>query len=148
MIVTNKQKIVFKMRLLLTLLILNIFLMIAGYVLRSLIHEDLQLPLLGASLVFLLLIISRIIRLRVFHFENTGAVFSIKSYHPVKRGIIFPSVDYPVNRLRAFKIEKSLMAKNIVVEVNTQQKENPLRVKLKASNITDKDYMRMINSFT
>lgn len=148
MIITNKRKIVLKMRILLALLILNIFFIIAGYVLRSLIHEDIQLPLLGLGLVFLVLIISRIIRLRVFHFENTGAVFSIKSYHPVKRGIIFPSVDYPVNRLRAFKIEKSLMAKNIVVEVNTQQKENPLRVKLSASSITDKDYMRMINSFT
>lgn len=148
MIITNKRKIVLKMRILLMLFILNVFLMITGYVLRSFIPEDLRWPVLGVSAIFLILIVSRIVRLRVFHFENTGAVFSIKSYHPVKRGIIFPSVDYPVNRLRAFKIEKSLMAKNIVVEVNTQQKENPLRVKLNASSITDKDYMRMINSFT
>ncbi|WP_157676784.1 hypothetical protein [Chryseobacterium sp. T16E-39] len=130
------------------LLIIDVFLVIAGYILESFIGEDIEWALLTVSTVLFGLILTNIIRLRVFHFENTGAVFSIKYYHPIKRGVIFPHIDYPVNRLRAFKIEESLMAKKIVIEVNSQQKETPLRIKVKASNISDKDYHRMIKSFT
>ena len=148
MIITNKSKVVLKMRILITLLIVDIFLIVTGFILESFINENIEWPLLGLSIVFFLLILTNIMRLRVFHFENTGAVFSIKYYHPIKKGIIFPHVDYPVTRLRAFKIEKSLLAKMVVIEVNTQQKEYPLRIKVKASNISDKDYLRMMKSFT
>lgn len=136
------------MRILMILLVIDVFLVIAGFILESFIQENIEWPLLAISAVFFLLILNSIIRLRVFHFENTGAVFSIKYYHPIKKGIIFPQVDYPVTRLKALKLERSLLAKNVVIEVSTQQKENPLRIKVKASNISDKDYHRMMKSFT
>jgi len=147
MVVTNRKKVIFKMRILMALLIIDVFLAIGSYILKSFIEESILWTILSASLVVFVLTLTSIIRLRVFHFENTGAVFSIKYYHPLKKGVIFPSVDYPVNRLRAFKIEESLMAKKIVIEVNSQQKESPVRIKVKASNISDKDYHRMIKSF-
>lgn len=136
------------MRILILLLVIDILLVIAGFILKSFIEKSIEWVLLSASVLLFLWILSSIIRLRVFHFENTGAVFSIKYYHPIKKGIVFPFVDYPVNRLRTFKIEESLMAKKILIEVNSQQKEDPIRIKVKASNISDKDYHRMIKSFT
>lgn len=147
MVVTNKNKIVLRMRILIALLIIDVSLVVAGYILKSFIEEDIEWLLLSVSVILFSLILTSIMRLRVFHFENTGAVFSIKYYHPIKRGIVFPCIDYPVNRLRAFKMKRSLLAKIVIIEVNSQQKENPLRIKVKASNISDKDYHRMIKSF-
>ncbi|MBK1897333.1 hypothetical protein [Chryseobacterium paridis] len=135
------------MRILMALLVIDVLLVIAGCILKSYIHENIEWPLLSISIIIFLLILNNIIRLRVFHFENTGAVFSIKSYHPIKTGVVRPHIDYPVNRLRALKMKRSMMAKIVIIEVNSQQKETPLRIKVKASSISDKDYVRMINSF-
>ncbi len=102
--------------------------------------------LILASFPFIILV-NQIINLRVFYFENTGAVFSIKYYHPLKKGIIKPIVEYPNYLLRAFKIEQSFFADIMIIEILTKQKVNIKIIKIKVSNMSKKDQTKIINSF-
>ncbi len=148
MVLTNKDKVISKMRVWQFLLVFNCCLAVCGFVLQSLIPVELRWPLLGMFLVISILIIKKITSLKVFQFENSGFIFSIKYYHPSKKGIVFPLVEYPVHKLRSFKIERSVFADIIVIDVDLKEKEMPFRIKIRVSDINDRDYRKMVNSFS
>jgi hypothetical protein len=148
MVLTNKDKVISKMRILQLLLGFICCLTIGGYILRSFIPIEFRWPLLGVSLVISLLILRKLMNLKVFHFENSGFIFSIKYYHPSKKKIVFPLIEYPVNKLRSLKIERSVFADVIVIDVDLKEKEMPFRIKIKVSDISDRDYRKMVNSFS
>ncbi|MFP7654273.1 hypothetical protein [Chryseobacterium proteolyticum] len=148
MMISNKDRIISKMRILQFLLAMNCCLALAGSVLKSFIPLELRWTLVGVFFVVSLIILKKITNLKVFQFENSGFIFSIKYYHPSKKGIVFPLVEYPVNKLRSLKMERSMFADIIVIEVDLKEKEMPFKIKIKVSDISDSDYRKMVNSFS
>ncbi|MEY8760016.1 hypothetical protein [Chryseobacterium tongliaoense] len=147
MTVSNKDKIIRKMNIFLGILILDIFLTVAGFILKSFIDESFRWPLFFFSLALGLFIIIQLINLRIFHFENSGAIFSIKRYHPLKSNVAFPVVEYPVNMLRTLKKERFLFSDFIIIEVHSKKKNKLIRFSIKVSSFSERDYRRMRNSF-
>ncbi|MBT2621936.1 hypothetical protein [Chryseobacterium sp. ISL-6] len=130
------------------ILIFNVFLAVTGYVLKSLINEELRWPLVFLSFLLTLFIIYRLMKLRVFYFENNGVIFSIKYHHPLKKSIIYPVVEYPVNRLRTFKRVQLLFSDMFIIEVGSNEKDSPKRIKIKVSGLSSRDYLDIINSLS
>lgn len=147
MIVSNKDKIIRKMNIFLGILILDIFLIITGFILKFFIDENFRWPLFFFSLALGVIIIIRLINLRIFQFENSGAIFSIKRYHPLKKGIVFPMVEYPVNMLRTLKRDRFLFSDFIIIEVHSKKKDKLIRFNIKVSSFGEREYRRMKNSF-
>ncbi|WP_230036068.1 hypothetical protein [Chryseobacterium sp. Bi04] len=135
------------MKILQFLFAFNCGLVLVGYTLKSFILVSLRWPWAILFFVISILILRKIVNLRIFQFENSGLVFSIKSYHPLKKGIVSPLVEYPVDYLRSLKIERSVFVDVIVIDIDLKEKETPFRIKIKVSDISDNDYRRMVNSF-
>lgn len=147
MIITNKNKVNLEMNILLIFLVLIICFLSAGFILKSIIIDDIRITLLWSSCIMIFWIVVKIINLKVFYFENSGLVFCIKYYHPLKKGIILPLIEYPVSRLRKFNIDRSLFLNTLIIDIETKCKEAPLQVKIKISYINDIEYKKMLTSF-
>ncbi|KFF03087.1 hypothetical protein [Chryseobacterium luteum] len=127
------------------ILIALIFCIIAaGFVFKSAIPYDLRWPLLGILIGISVLILKKMAGLKIFYFENSGFVFTIKYYHPAKKGIIFPLIEYPVDTVRTFKIERSFFTNTIIIDVSSKEKSRQIRIKV--ADINDGDYYKMANS--
>lgn len=147
-IICNKIKIIKKLKLLSLLLLLIFCTFSAVYLVKSNIDSMLLLILLGACILVSALIIIKMIKIRVFHFENTGEVFSIRYYHPLKKGLIFPVMEYPVNKLQTLKIESGLTSEILIVEILSRKTGKVVKAKLNVSDVERKDIWHLMNSFS
>lgn len=148
MIVTNRDKVITQMKIFQGLLILSCNLAVAAYILTPNIYEYLRWPGITFFIVIGLVCIVKITRLKVFHFENSGVIFTIKYYHPSKKGLIFPAVEYPVDKMRTLKIERSLFSDFIIMDVYLKEKEKLFRIKMRVNGISDSNYRKIANSFS
>lgn len=145
MIVTNIDTIVARMKTLFILLVLNCLFTCSGIILKSLIKTELRWPLFCLSILITFIILKAMFNIRVLQFENIGATFSIKSYHPLKKGIIFPVLEFPVASVQSLTRENSLMSDSILITVmNHNNKKN--RFKIKVTHLSDTDFKKIRGS--
>ncbi len=146
MIITNKNTIIFKMKKLITFLILTCLLTGCGFMMKTVIKTELRWPLLCLSLVVTIFLLKQIWHLRVIQFENTGAVFSVKSYHPLQKGIIFPVLEFPITAVKAVEREKSILSDNVIVTINSKNNKKN-RFKIAVTHISNQEFSKIKNSF-
>ncbi|MBT2621241.1 hypothetical protein [Chryseobacterium sp. ISL-6] len=147
MIVSNRNKVDLKMKAFAAILLFDTILIVSGYVLKSLINEELRWHLFFVSLTVGLFMINKLINLRVFYFENNGVTFSIRHYHPLKKSIGYSRIEYPVNRLRTFTREQLLFLDIFNIEIGSSEKSTPIKIRIKVSDLSNRDYLHIINSF-
>lgn len=145
MVVTNKMKMVRKMNFLFTILILLFCITAVGFVFKSLIKYNLRWPLLILMLILKTSIFTWIKNLKVFQFENIGSTFTIKYYHPLKTGIIFPYIEFPIKNINRYTIEKRLLEPNLL-KMYIMVKEKPIHFNLKVSHLSNHSYEKIENS--
>lgn len=113
-IVNNKKKVIRLMSFLFAFILLIFCTILIGFVLKDLIKYYLRWPLLLAMMSLIIVIFNWIRGLKVFQFENIGSTFTIKYYHPLNRGIIFPYVEFPIKNVTRFKIEKKILKPDLM----------------------------------
>ncbi|SUX48709.1 hypothetical protein [Chryseobacterium indoltheticum] len=147
MIVTNKKRVVRKMNFLVVILGLIFCVTVIGFVLKSLIIYNLRVPLLILIGILIIIIFNSLKNLRIFQFENVGSTFSIKHYHPLKRGIISPYVEFPITNITRFKIEEKFLKSDLLkIDILVKKNSSIIKIKLKISNLKSNDYRKMENS--
>ncbi len=142
MIITNKNTIIFKMKKLIAFLILTCLLTGCGFMMKTVIKTELRWPLLCLSLVVTIFLLKQIWHLRVIQFENTGAVFSVKSYHPLQKGIIFPVFEFPITAVKAVEREKSILSDNVIVTINSKNNKKK-RFKIAVTHISNQEFSKI-----
>ncbi|MCA6067787.1 hypothetical protein JI747_011400 [Chryseobacterium sp. RG1] len=95
---------------------------------KSTIIGGLRWPLLFFSSVISFLFLQGILNLKILQLENTGAIFSVKRYHPLKKGVVFPVAEFPVYSVRLLERQKSILEDNIIITVIT---DNNVKKQLK-----------------
>ena len=138
MIVTNKFRVEIKMKLLLVLLIFDIFFTIGWITFLPPLNHFIKWLLFIVSLSLFIITIKYFTNLKVFHFENTGMLFSVRHYHPLKKGNITPIIEYPVNRFQSLKIENASPSSSIIIFVIIT-KEKKRRFHIKVSGISNQE---------
>ncbi len=99
----------------------------------------------------LLLSVSLLIRLKVFVFENSGMVISIKTFHPIWDKIHFPKAEFPLSQCKSIYIKETFTGKRLeLILISEKKKKIKLDYSLKGlnekqilqiySSISDKDY--------
>ena len=147
MLVTNKKNVVRKMNFLLLILALIFFSTVVGFVLKSVIKYNLRLPLLVLGIILIITILNWIRNLRIFQFEIIGSTVSIKYYHPFKRGVIFPYLEFPITDMIRFRIEKTNLKSDLLkIDLLIEEKTRIVKIKLKISNLGHNAYQEMENS--
>lgn len=147
-IVNNKKKVVRLMNFLFAFIILIFCTIFVGVVLKDLIKYYLRWPLLIVMLSSIIVIFNWIRGLRVFQFENIGSTFTIKYYHPLNRGVIFPYVEFPIRNVTRFKIEKRILKPDLMkFDILVNEKNRIVRFKLRVSGLTTNACKNIENSF-
>lgn len=146
MFLTNKKKVLLEMRILQLVFILISCLLVCCYIFRFLMKKELILMAAFILVMINMIIIKKIFNLKIFEFENTGAVFSIKAYHPFNKKIISPILEYPVDRLLNIRIRRLFFTDLVIVDIDTDHKGPHLRFKIKTSNISTHFYNKMLTS--
>lgn len=146
-IVNNKNKIVGTKNFLFVFLILILSTAIIGFILKHLIIHYLRWPFFMTMILLIILIFYQIRSLKVFQFENTGSIFTIKYYHPLNKRVIFPYVEFPISSISRFKIEKKLLRQDILkIDILLREKRKVVGFKFKVSGLTDESYAKIQNS--
>jgi len=109
---------------------------------KTVIKTELRWPLLCLSLVVTIFLLKQIWHLRVIQFENTGAVFSVKSYHPLQKGIIFPVFEFPITAVKAVEREKSILSDNVIVTINSKNNKKK-RFKIAVTHISNQEFSKI-----
>jgi len=71
---------------------------------------------------FLVYLLYRVINLRRIHVESSGIILTIKSYHPVRKGIIGPILELPIDHITQMRIEKKSFYTILILTIKTQNK--------------------------
>lgn len=143
-IVNNKKKVKILMNFLFAFILLIFFAILIGFVLKDLIKYYLRWPLLLAMMSLIIIIFNWIRGLRVFQFENIGSTFTIKYYHPLNRGIIFPYVEFPVKNVTRFKIEKRILKPDLMkFDILVNEKNKIVRFKLRVLSLNTIAYTKI-----
>lgn len=146
-IVNNKKKVNIIMNFLFAFILLIFFAILIGFVLKDLIKYYLRWPLLLVTMSLIIIIFNWIRGLRVFQFENIGSTFTIKYYHPLNRGIIFPYVEFPVKNVTKFKIEKRILNPDLMkFDILVNEKNKIVRFKLRVLGLNTIAYTKIENS--
>ncbi|SEH32512.1 hypothetical protein SAMN05421593_1825 [Chryseobacterium culicis] len=146
MFLTNNRKIKVEMRISLFIFIVICCLLACCYLFRFLMGKE-YAQIAGGTLVMAnIMIIRKIFSLKVFEFENTGAVFSIKTYHPLHNNTPSPVIEYPLDKLLDIKIRRLLFADIVIVDVYAEHTDSHLRFKIKTSNVSTDFYNKMLSS--
>lgn len=146
-IVNNKKRIIFQMNLLFAFILLLVCATLVGFVLKNLINSYLRWPLLIAIMSFIIVLFNWIRKLRVFQFENIESTFTIKYYHPLKKGIIFPYVEFPIKNVTRFKIEKRILKPDLIkFDIFINEKNKTVRFKLRVTCLKQSSYAKIENS--
>lgn len=147
MLVNNKKSVVRKMNLLLTILALISCATIVAFILKSLITYNFRVLLLILMMISIIVTFNLIKNLRIFQFENTGSTITIKYYHPLKRGIIFPYLEYPISNITRFKIEENFLKSDLLkIDILVKENNRIIKIKLKISSLKNYDYRQMKDS--
>ncbi len=135
------------MNFLFAFILLIFFAILIGFVLKDLIKYYLRWPLLLVMMSLIIIIFNWIRGLRVFQFENIGSTFTIKYYHPLNRGIIFPYVEFPVKNVTRFKIEKRILKPDLMkFDILVNEKNKIVRFKLRVLSLNTIAYTKIENS--
>ncbi|QQQ29092.1 hypothetical protein JJL46_03525 [Chryseobacterium indoltheticum] len=146
-IVNNKKKVNILMNFLFAFILLIFFAILIGFVLKDLIKYYLRWPLLLVTMSLIIIIFNWIRGLRVFQFENIGSTFTIKYYHPLNRGIIFPYVEFPIKNVTKFKIEKRILNPDLMkFDILVNEKNKIVRFKLRVLGLNTIAYTKIENS--
>ena len=146
-IVNNKKKVKILMNFLFAFILLIFFAILIGFVLKDLIKYYLRWPLLLVMMSLIIIIFNWIRGLRVFQFENIGSTFTIKYYHPLNRGIIFPYVEFPIKNVTRFKIEKRILKPDLMkFDILVNEKNKIVRFKLRVLCLNTIAYTKIENS--
>lgn len=135
------------MNFLFAFILLIFFAILIGFVLKDLIKYYLRWPLLLVTMSLIIIIFNWIRGLRVFQFENIGSTFTIKYYHPLNRGIIFPYVEFPIKNVTKFKIEKRILNPDLMkFDILVNEKNKIVRFKLRVLGLNTIAYTKIENS--
>lgn len=149
MVLSNKKNVTRKMNFLFLLIFIIFCTTVVGIIIKSLIKYSYRLPLFILMIILTVIIFKWIKSLRVFEFENIGSTFTIKYYHPLKRGIIFPYLEFPIENVTHFQMEEKRIKSNVLkINILLKEKDKILRFKLKVSNLSKNSYKKMKKSFT
>lgn len=146
-IVNNKKKATRLMNFLFASILLIFCTILIGFVFKDLIKYYLRWPVLLAMISFIIIMFNWIRELRVFQFENIGSTFTIKYYHPLNKGIIFPYVEFPIKNVTRFKIEKRILKPDLMkFDILVNEKNKIVRFRLRAVGLNTNAYFKIENS--
>ncbi|AZB29768.1 hypothetical protein EB354_11180 [Chryseobacterium balustinum] len=146
-IVNNKKKATRLMNFLFASILLIFCTILIGFVFKDLIKYYLRWPVLLAMISFIIIMFNWIRELRVFQFENIGSTFTIKYYHPLNKGIIFPYVEFPIKNVTRFKIEKRILKPDLMkFDILVNEKNKIVRFRLRVVGLNRNAYFKIENS--
>lgn len=146
-IVNNKKKATRLMNFLFASILLIFCTILIGFVFKDLIKYYLRWPVLLAMISFIIIMFNWIRELRVFQFENIGSTFTIKYYHPLNKGIIFPYVEFPIKNVTRFKIEKRILKPDLMkFDILVNEKNKIVRFRLRVVGLNTNAYFKIENS--
>lgn len=146
-IVNNKKKVIRLMNFLFAFILLIFCTILIGFVLKDWIKYYLRWPLLLAMMSLIIIISNWIRGLRIFQFENIGSTFTIKYYHPLNRGIIFPYLEFPIKNVTRFKLEKRLLKPDLMkFDILVSEKNKIVRFKLRVLSLNTMAYTKIESS--
>jgi len=146
-IVNNKKKVTRLMNFLFASILLIFCTILIGFVFKDLIKYYLRWPVLLAMISFIIIMFNWIRELRVFQFENIGSTFTIKYYHPLNKGIIFPYVEFPIKNVTRFKIEKRILKPDLMkFDILVNEKNKIVRFRLRVVGLNTNAYFKIENS--
>ncbi|SUX46016.1 Uncharacterised protein [Chryseobacterium indoltheticum] len=146
-IVNNKKKVTRLMNFLFASILLIFCTILIGFVFKDLIKYYLRWPVLLAIISFIIIMFNWIRELRVFQFENIGSTFTIKYYHPLNKGIIFPYVEFPIKNVTRFKIEKRILKPDLMkFDILVNEKNKIVRFRLRVVGLNTNAYFKIENS--
>jgi len=146
-IVNNKKKATRLMNFLFASILLIFCTILIGFVFKDLIKYYLRWPVLLAMISFIIIMFNWIRELRVFQFENIGSTFTIKYYHPLNKGIIFPYVEFPIKNVTRFKIEKRNLQPDLMkFDILVNEKNKIVRFRLRVVGLNTNAYFKIENS--
>lgn len=146
-IVNNKKKVIGLMNFLFALILLIFCTIVVGFVFKILIKYYVRWPLLFAMMSLIIVILNWIRGLRIFQFENIGSTFTIKYYHPLNKGVIFPYLEFPIKNVTSFKIEKRILKPDLMkFEILVTKKNKIVRFKLRVLGLNKSAYTKIESS--
>ncbi len=97
----NNKKFIKRYVVIYSLIVLGCFFSILILLFNQIPYNHMMAILFGVLILILLIIIWK---LRIIEIENSGMIVSIKQYHPLKKGIIYPVFEMPFTELRYLQI--------------------------------------------
>jgi len=132
----NKKVIQFRARILIALIIINILLIIFLLFFQ---HSGFLVYLLGGLLVGLS---TELYNLRCFEIENSGMVFTIRLFHPLKSGHVFPMSEFPVNALADFSFNNTLFFSLLQLKIKHKDRIVSFRYKIQGLDHKNSDVLQ------
>jgi len=141
--VENKAKVKLKMRLLLLffiILILSfIFVILGGDQIPN--HE-----LITCLIIFLtILTIIIFLRLRVLIFENTGAVVTIRYYHPFNFSLRSSTAEFPFQKIKSFCMQKK-NGRIVLTIILASQKRGSVQLRYRVQSLESSSLEAIVHS--
>ena len=118
--INNSKNIKKEIYLLSFLVFLASFGILVLYILEMMFQFSLTLMILFFA-CFLVYLVYRIINLRYIDVESSGLILTIKSYHPLKKGIIGPILELPIDNITKMRIDKKPFYTMLILSIKTQQ---------------------------
>jgi len=98
-------------------------------------YSEVLMYLSGVVLIFIGV---ELYNLRCFEIENSGMVFTIKLFHPLKNGHVFPLSEFPVHALEDFSLSHSFFSS--LLRLKIKQRDRIVSVKYKIQGLDHKNF--------
>lgn len=105
--INNKSEVKLYIYIFSLLLFLDILLIIITLIYTSKIKLTITIVLI--LLILLIFLVSKLISVKIFKIENSGMVYSFTVYSLMKKGWIIPSIEFPIESLENFSLQKKIL---------------------------------------
>ena len=78
--------------------------------------------------IVLVILFKIFIDLKAFIYEDSGEIISIKSYHPLKKKIYSPGLEFPVKQLKDYVIRENIEGYSVAIIIESLRKKEIRRV--------------------
>ncbi len=102
--INNKRKIMIQIVVFTLLIFLNISLFPVIFMCQ--LKKRTLIIFIIVLVMLIIFLFYKLTKLRFFEIDNSGLVYSIKSYSPLKKGWIAPLVEFPLDSLEDFTLKK------------------------------------------